>query len=75
MFVLHFPAHVFDGMDRCLIIQLWSSAERELFHPAAADLVEFAEDRTGQFHCLNLCEGNTETPNEEPYKNAFHLPA
>lgn len=39
MFVLHFPAHVFDGMDRGLIIKLGSPAEREVFHPAAANLV------------------------------------
>lgn len=36
--------------------------------------MQFAEDRAGQFHCLNLCERNTETPNEASDKTAFHLP-
>lgn len=42
MLVLHLPAHVLDGVDGGLVVAVGLGLQGEIFHPAAADLVQFA---------------------------------
>lgn len=41
--VFHLPAHVLDGVDGCLVVAVGLRLQRKVFHPVAADLVQFAE--------------------------------
>lgn len=45
--VFHLPAHVFDGVDGCLIVPVGFNLKWKVFHPVAADLMEFVENQAG----------------------------
>lgn len=44
MLVFHLPAHIFDGMDGCLVVAVGLRLEWKVFHPVAADLMQFAKN-------------------------------
>lgn len=42
--VFHLPAHILDGMDGCLVVTVGLWLEWKVFHPVAADLMQFAKN-------------------------------
>lgn len=41
--VFHLPAHILDGVDGRLVVAVGLRLEWKVFHPVAADLVQFAK--------------------------------